>query len=141
MSSRYAFQSPSITSEKGAYRMRAPRSTRPAFESTVRHDSSSVMANANKHVHCEPGPPTQDRKVALVVALLAIGSCLCFGTAYYLYTTRCGTRSFVSSSSCGSCFVSAPPSAFRKCACTDSNLSKPTQCAHMTLAVYALALP
>ena len=50
--------------------------------------------NANKHAYCEPRPPTQDRKVTLVVALLAIGSCLCFGTAYYLYTTRCGTRSF-----------------------------------------------
>lgn len=91
MSSRYAFQSPSITNEKGAYRMRVPRSTRPAFD---KRDSSSVMTNANKHVHCESGPPTQDRKVALVVALLAIGSCLCFVTAYYLYATRCGTCSF-----------------------------------------------
>ncbi|KAL4064251.1 hypothetical protein V8B97DRAFT_1920090 [Scleroderma yunnanense] len=89
MSSRYVFQSPSITNEKGAYRMRAPRSTRPVLESTLRN-SSSIIANANAHTSYEPAPTplTQHRKVAMLIAVLTVASCLCFGTAYYLYTTR-----------------------------------------------------
>ena len=71
MSSRYT---PSVTDEKGAYRMRAPRSTRPAFSDTLRDTNT--------------GPPTQDRKTAAIIAVLVIAACSSFGTAYYLYTTR-----------------------------------------------------
>ncbi|KAG1730181.1 hypothetical protein EDB19DRAFT_1832105 [Suillus lakei] len=35
VSTAYAFQSPSVTLEKGAYRMRAPPSTRPDVEETL----------------------------------------------------------------------------------------------------------
>ncbi|KAI5982658.1 hypothetical protein PISMIDRAFT_678087 [Pisolithus microcarpus 441] len=75
MSSRYAFQSPSVSTEKGTYRLRAPRSSRPG---------SNLRSQTNAY---QSSPMTQDRKLPLVVILLVVASFTCFATAYYLYQT------------------------------------------------------
>ncbi|KAF8835505.1 hypothetical protein BDN67DRAFT_998669 [Paxillus ammoniavirescens] len=74
--SSYVFQSPSVSDEKGAYRMRAPRSTRPG--SNLRHPTNAR----------QPEPLSQNRKLVVLIAVLTFGMFVCFGTAYYLFTTR-----------------------------------------------------
>lgn len=80
--SRYAFQSPSVSDEKGAYRMRPPRSSRPG--SNLRHspDPSSRM-----YLHV---PHRRTRHLALLLVLLVCGAFVCFACAYRLFTTRYG---------------------------------------------------
>ncbi|KAG2743773.1 hypothetical protein P692DRAFT_20865946 [Suillus brevipes Sb2] len=77
MSTAYTFQSPSVTLEKGAYRMRAPRSTRPGSSL-----SQSVMSAK------QPPSHSQNRKLAILIAILAFASITCFFFAYHLFTTR-----------------------------------------------------
>ncbi|KAI6158298.1 hypothetical protein BKA82DRAFT_4069763 [Pisolithus tinctorius] len=77
MSSRYVFQSPSVTNEKGTYRLRAPRSSRPG---------SNLRSGHTKAY--EPSLLTQDRKLPVFVIFLVVASFTCFATAYYLYKTR-----------------------------------------------------
>ncbi|KIJ58087.1 hypothetical protein HYDPIDRAFT_103297, partial [Hydnomerulius pinastri MD-312] len=73
--SSYVFQSPSVSDEKGAYRMRAPRSTRPG-------------SNLRQHTNArQPELLSQNRRLAVLVALLTFAMFVCFGTAYYLFTT------------------------------------------------------
>lgn len=75
--SRYAFQSPSVSDEKGAYRMRPPRSSRPG--SNLSDPSSRVYL----HV-----PYRRTRRIVVLVAFLACGALACFAYAYWLLTTR-----------------------------------------------------
>ncbi|KAI6043642.1 hypothetical protein EDC04DRAFT_2651080 [Pisolithus marmoratus] len=82
MSSRYVFQSPSVTDEKGTYRLRAPRSSRPG--SNLR---SYTKANYNEP-YASPAPLTQHRKLPVFVIFLVVASFTSFATAYYLYKTR-----------------------------------------------------
>ncbi|KAG1770277.1 hypothetical protein EDD22DRAFT_977260 [Suillus occidentalis] len=80
----YTFQSPSVTLEKGAYRMRAPRSTRPGSSL-----SQSVMSAK------QPPSHSQNRKLAILIAILAFASITCFFFAYHLFTTRFAPSSHV----------------------------------------------
>lgn len=80
--SRYAFQSPSVSDEKGAYRMRPPRSSRPG--SNLRHPSDP---SSRVYLHV---PHRRTRRLAMLLALLACGSLVCFVCAYWLFTTRYG---------------------------------------------------
>ncbi|KAG2147868.1 uncharacterized protein EDB93DRAFT_1240565 [Suillus bovinus] len=73
----YTFQSPSVTLEKGAYRMRAPHSTRPGSSL-----GQSLMTSKQSPTH------PQKRKLAILVAILAFASVTCFFFAYHLFTTR-----------------------------------------------------
>ncbi|KAF9225132.1 hypothetical protein BS17DRAFT_778193 [Gyrodon lividus] len=78
--SSYAFQSPSVSDEKGAYRMRAPRSTRPG--SNLRHHTNTR----------QPEPLSHNRQLVVLVAVLTFAMFVCFGTAYYLFTTRWNSK-------------------------------------------------
>ncbi|KAH0825962.1 hypothetical protein J3R83DRAFT_7557 [Lanmaoa asiatica] len=80
--SRYAFQSPSVSNEKGAYRMRPPRSSRPGSNPYHFSDPSS-----HTYLHV---PYRRTRRLAMLVALLACGALICFACAYWLFTTRYG---------------------------------------------------
>ncbi|KAI6127252.1 hypothetical protein F5141DRAFT_1086658 [Pisolithus sp. B1] len=75
MSSKYVFQSPSVTTEKGTYRLRAPRSSRPG--SNLRSQTTAYQSS----------PLTQDHKLPLFIIFLIVASFTCFATAYYLYQT------------------------------------------------------
>ncbi|OJA15358.1 hypothetical protein AZE42_09049 [Rhizopogon vesiculosus] len=77
MSTAYTFQSPSVTLEKGAYRMRAPQSTRPG-------SSLSQGATSAK----QPSLHSPNRKLVVLIGVLAFASIMCFCIAYYLFTTR-----------------------------------------------------
>ena len=74
-----SFQSPSVTLEKGAYRIRAPH--RPMSPTSTR---SRKLA---------PDPSTRDRLLAVLIVLLATATLASFATAYYLLTTRWRTAS------------------------------------------------
>ncbi|KAG8219198.1 hypothetical protein J3R82DRAFT_9 [Butyriboletus roseoflavus] len=80
ITARYAFQSPSVSDEKGAYRMRPPRSSRPG--SNLRH-SSDPSSRVYLHV-----PHRRPRRLAMLLALLACGVLVCFACAYWLFKTR-----------------------------------------------------
>ncbi|KAG2140027.1 hypothetical protein BD769DRAFT_1773142 [Suillus cothurnatus] len=77
MSTAHTFQSPSVTLEKGAYRMRAPRSTRPGSSL-----SQSLMSAK------QPPSHSRNRTLAILIAVLAFASVTCFFFAYHLFTTR-----------------------------------------------------
>ncbi|KAG2130243.1 hypothetical protein DEU56DRAFT_902726 [Suillus clintonianus] len=83
MSTAYTFQSPSVTLEKGAYRMRAPHSTRPGSSLT-----QSLMSAKQPPLH------TKNRKLAILISILAFASITCFFIAYHLFTTRFAPTSF-----------------------------------------------
>ncbi|KAF8435832.1 hypothetical protein L210DRAFT_3550755 [Boletus edulis BED1] len=80
--SRYAFQSPSASEEKGAYRMRPPRASRAG--SNLSHSSEP---SSRVHLHV---PYRRTRRLAMLVALLACGALACFVCAYWLFKTRYG---------------------------------------------------
>ncbi|KAG1730169.1 hypothetical protein EDB19DRAFT_1741074 [Suillus lakei] len=80
MSTAYTFQSPSVTLEKGAYRMRAPRSTRPGSSLSQSLLSAKQPALQSSH--------SQNRKLAILIVILAFASITCFVIAYHLFTTR-----------------------------------------------------
>ncbi|KAG1734461.1 uncharacterized protein EDB91DRAFT_589715, partial [Suillus paluster] len=85
MSTAHTFQSPSVTLEKGAYRMRAPHSTRPG--SSLSQSIMSAKQPPLQSLH------SQNRKLAVLVGILAFASITCFFIAYYLFTTRFATSS------------------------------------------------
>ncbi|KAG0697976.1 hypothetical protein DFH29DRAFT_1082062 [Suillus ampliporus] len=80
MSTAYTFQSPSVTLEKGAYRMRAPHSTRPG--SSLSQGTMSAKQRPLQSLH------SQNRKLAVLVGIFAFASITCFFIAYHLFTTR-----------------------------------------------------
>ncbi|KAG1730178.1 hypothetical protein EDB19DRAFT_1741110 [Suillus lakei] len=80
MSTAYTFQSPSVTLEKGAYRMRAPPSTRPGSFLSQSLMSAKQPALQSSH--------SQNRKLAILIVILAFASITCFFTAYHLFITR-----------------------------------------------------
>lgn len=70
--------SPSVTLEKGAYRMRAP--PRPRATSLLNSKARvDVLATNRRHL-------------AMLIVLLTSATLTCFGLAYYLYSTRWDTR-------------------------------------------------
>lgn len=78
----YAFQSPSVSNEKGAYRMRPSRSSRAGLDS--RH-SSKPSESLRAYVHV---PYRRTRRLTILVVLLTCGAFACFVCAYWLFTTR-----------------------------------------------------
>lgn len=73
---RWDHASPSVTLEKGAYRIRAPR---------VWHVPSTPHRARTRN----PDPfITHEKQIAILIVVLASATVSCFGTAYYLFTTR-----------------------------------------------------
>lgn len=68
-------QSPSVSVEKGAYRLRAPVAPR------LTHKRTGSLIRP-------PTVTTQERLVGSVVLLLVLSVLFCFGSAYYLYLYR-----------------------------------------------------
>ena len=68
--------SPSVTLEKGAYRMRAPR---------ARISTPSCRGSTARISHHYT---TREKRTAVLIFLLVAATISCFGTAYYLFKTR-----------------------------------------------------
>ncbi|KAI0355773.1 hypothetical protein OH77DRAFT_1589745 [Trametes cingulata] len=85
---RIAQASPSISLEKGSYRMRAPPARLAPSTGTREHaarakaDAVGTLGRAGEFV-----PASYERRMALLVALLACAMLASFGTAYWLWTT------------------------------------------------------
>ncbi|KAI0738783.1 hypothetical protein C8Q80DRAFT_1275024 [Daedaleopsis nitida] len=91
---RIAQASPSLSLEKGSYRMRAPPS-RPSLPPSSSKSRSSAKAAPPASDPGRPGlsvtelvPASYEKRIALLVALLACAMLASFWTAYYLWTTR-----------------------------------------------------
>src|SRR5438876_8596821 len=76
--SRDAMASPSLSMEKGAYRMRAHRSR----TNTLRPATRIARSSQGGFTAC----------TALLIVFLATAALSSFATAYYLFTTRWDTR-------------------------------------------------
>lgn len=90
--------SPSVTVEKGAYRIRrGPLLRNPE---NITFPSSSTKRNSRLEDIRATGPTertesqarsasliSQEKSLVLLVMLLMLATCCCFGTAYYLFTT------------------------------------------------------
>src|SRR5580658_3729532 len=74
-----ALASPSLSMEKGAYRMRAPRTRR-------------LTSLARPAPNVNPAYRGMTLCTALLIVCLATAALSSFGTAYYLWTTRWDTR-------------------------------------------------
>ena len=91
---RIAQASPSVSLEKGSYRMRAPPSrSRPARLHTAKFRSQS-QSSPDQSIKslgtvAEFVPASYEKRMALLVALLTCAMLASFGTAWYLWTTRC----------------------------------------------------
>ncbi|EDR09127.1 uncharacterized protein LACBIDRAFT_296432 [Laccaria bicolor S238N-H82] len=71
--------SPSIALERGAYRMRAPSTrTRSSQETTTRPPPPTSIRQGHMHANVN---------VVLLLGLVAFACIICFGTAYYLFST------------------------------------------------------
>ncbi|TFK45754.1 hypothetical protein OE88DRAFT_1740021 [Heliocybe sulcata] len=78
---RASAASPSISLEKGSYRLRAPPQISTGSRSRLR----------SNHVRALSGPNhlgDHETQVAVIIVLLALATVSSFGAAYYLYTTR-----------------------------------------------------
>ncbi|KAI0783271.1 hypothetical protein C8Q75DRAFT_472843 [Abortiporus biennis] len=85
---RQAYASPSISMEKGTYRMRAP--------SKRTTSSTNSAANSNpRHVRNLSAPTSTrvEKQMAFLVVLLICGTVVSFGIAYYLFSTSPRIRS------------------------------------------------
>ncbi|KAF9564770.1 hypothetical protein CPC08DRAFT_787345 [Agrocybe pediades] len=76
--------SPSISLERGTHRMRAPITRPPPLLLETLEEKKKPQR--------KPIEYRANRNLALLVALLIIGCVTCFGTAWYLYTTRWDSR-------------------------------------------------
>ncbi|KAG6866663.1 hypothetical protein C0991_000773 [Blastosporella zonata] len=85
--SHAASASPSVTMERGAYRMRAPY-PKVSVRSLQYPDQSSTRRNARTDYQ-------SPSILALLVALLAFASMSSFAVAYYLFSSRWDTRQLV----------------------------------------------
>ncbi|KZT12308.1 uncharacterized protein LAESUDRAFT_175031 [Laetiporus sulphureus 93-53] len=87
VSSRLAQASPTVSVEKGAYRMRAP------YTHTHTHTRSASTLHLPRKVRFATPPRSAYRKqMALLVVFLVSAAVSCFGVAYYLFSTRWDTR-------------------------------------------------
>ncbi|KAF8160898.1 hypothetical protein B0H34DRAFT_698581 [Crassisporium funariophilum] len=73
-------QSPSISLERGNYRMRAPIIRPPALNLNVANGKVERGRTSSSH--------RLNRNLAFLLVLLALACISCFGSAYYLFTTR-----------------------------------------------------
>ncbi|KAK2467847.1 hypothetical protein APHAL10511_000142 [Amanita phalloides] len=74
--------SPSVTLEKGSYRLRVPRTSQHALRTPANPDSRCRS----------PGHSLIRRNRALLVFLLMLACFFCFAAAWYLYSTRWDSR-------------------------------------------------
>lgn len=95
---RQSQASPSVSLEKGAYRMRAPLHRRSAlsglsFDSAADPSSAKLRrARRGSQALSRDGLPQlvrYEKQVAMLVMVLVCATVTCFGVAYYLFTTRC----------------------------------------------------
>ncbi|PSS38139.1 hypothetical protein PHLCEN_2v46 [Hermanssonia centrifuga] len=84
---RQSQASPSVSLEKGAYRLRAPPSKRPS--SHLRHRTRDSRASRDGI----PPALRYGKQMAVLVMFLICATVACFATAYYLFTTRWDTAS------------------------------------------------
>ncbi|KAI1783326.1 hypothetical protein LXA43DRAFT_1047251 [Ganoderma leucocontextum] len=87
-SGRLAQASPSISLEKGSYRMRAP----PTRTLPSRLQTTKSQARANGGPVSEFVPASYQKRVVLLIVLLACATMASFGAAYYLWTTSAKTH-------------------------------------------------
>ncbi|KAL0579755.1 hypothetical protein V5O48_002249 [Marasmius crinis-equi] len=80
VTSRAASASPSVSLEKGKYRMRAPTSRSPL--------PPPKLSPNNGRTHTRPSTGQNNAYVTVLLLLLASGCVVSFGLAYYLFTTR-----------------------------------------------------
>lgn len=78
---RLAQSSPSVSLEKGAYRLRAPqvRNVAVSDKSRRQHDAANSYHAA---------PVAYSKQMALLIVFLILATIASFSTAYYLFTTR-----------------------------------------------------
>ncbi|KAJ8473847.1 hypothetical protein ONZ51_g7613 [Trametes cubensis] len=93
---RIAQASPSLSLEKGSYRLRAPPARLSPSPSSSRPSSSRLTSTHSPSpdgTAREPTPQARfvpasyEKRMALLVALLGCAMLLSFGTAYWLWTT------------------------------------------------------
>ncbi|KAI0693613.1 hypothetical protein C8T65DRAFT_744652 [Cerioporus squamosus] len=96
---RIAQASPSISLEKGSYRMRAPpsrspsRPSRPARLNSAKSHSQNPDGDDDTASRSALGavsefvPASYEKRMALLVMLLTCAMLASFGTAWYLWTT------------------------------------------------------
>ena len=81
---RQAHASPSISMEKGTYRIRPPRSRTPSI---LRH-ASRVSPSATNSINAPDPSSIFERYLFAIVLLLMLGIVFCFAAAYHLFKTR-----------------------------------------------------
>ncbi|KAH6914225.1 hypothetical protein BKA70DRAFT_1260788 [Coprinopsis sp. MPI-PUGE-AT-0042] len=91
--------SPSISLERGTYRMRPPRNLRP-----IPLDFNKAEAPASKTLQ----RGSVNRHLSTMLGLLTLACITCFGFAYYLFTTRCGIVIWRNSSALADTQTQAP---------------------------------
>lgn len=81
--------SPSVSMERGTYRMRAPRTLKPLgpldFDKPDQQGPRRPTRNRQQDL--------LNRNLSLLLALLTLACIGCFGAAYYLFSTRCAALS------------------------------------------------
>lgn len=97
---RQSQASPSVTLERGAYRMRAPPkrsdlalglSTSPLMSSASPETSPRRIRRRSQMLSRDSFPVVlqQEKQLAMLLVVLVCCVVSCFGVAYYLFTTRC----------------------------------------------------
>ena len=86
---QHAQASPSLSLEKGSYRLRAPPSRSRSRSSSRLRAGSPKSPPASAAAAPPFVPASYEKRMALLVAVLACAMVASFGTAYYLYSTRC----------------------------------------------------
>ena len=81
---RQSQSSPSVSLEKGAYRLRAPA------KRTAR-DPLPLPLRAGSPPYKDSPTLRYEKQMAVLVVFLICATVTCFGTAYYLFTTRWGS--------------------------------------------------
>ncbi|KIL68873.1 hypothetical protein M378DRAFT_158014 [Amanita muscaria Koide BX008] len=83
----HANASPSVTLEKGDYRLRAPRTSRPS-PPTPANRATRLRSASRSQSHARIN-------LTLLILLLVVACLFCFGAAYHIYSTRWDTRYLV----------------------------------------------
>ena len=97
---RQSQASPSVSLERGAYRMRAPppprRSGLSLLSSSPPRSRAGLPASPRRRrgsaALSRDGFPValqRERRLAMLLVVLVCGAVSCFGVAYYLFTTGC----------------------------------------------------
>ena len=97
---RQSQASPSVSLEKGAYRIRAP-ARRSGLASALTLDTGLANAKTGHQLKCTRRGShgtsrdglhlivREERRLAMLIIVLVCAAVTCFAGAYYLFTTRC----------------------------------------------------